>query len=648
LTLRDAFALHGQGRVGEAARIYEAIAAREPNNAEARHYLGAIFASSGRFAEAKALMKRSLELKPNEFVYLENTLGLLVLAGDFAEALELSRRAVALQPRNANVLYMQAVALQKLEIFDEARAQFAALLRLAPDHQAGRKEYAVTLARLGEHEEALRVIEALIAERPRFPEAYLVRANIRAIRGEYTLALADYERALALQPNAHETWFSYGRALEALGLHDKAIVAYDRAIALRPNYDDALIGRGNALKMANRLPEAIASFDQAVALGGDSVPKGLVARAAALVEAGEAEEARQILRRVIEAGGRTGAAWLVLADLVNFEPGDPAFAALEGRLAEVEARSPDESEALHFVLGKAYLDLGDTENAFNHLDAGNRLKRAQLAYDAAVNRERNATIAAAFPAEIFERFADQGSPAESPIFVVGMPRSGTTLIEQILASHPAVHGAGELSVLPQIAAEIGGVANGVGRLTAEGLARLGDAYVARVGRMPEGKVCFVDKLPANFLNLGFIRLILPHARIVHSRRDPVDTCLSCYTKSFNSASLPFAFDQTELGLYYRDYAALMAHWRMTLPATHVLEVDYEAVVDDLETQARRMLAFLDLPWDPACLDFHRTRRPVHTVSVNQVRKPIYRSSVGRWRKHAARLGPLLQALGVQP
>ena len=227
-----------------------------------------------------------------------------------------------------------------------------------------------------------------------------------------------------------------------------------------------------------------------------------------------------------------------------------------------------------------------------------------------------------------------------------MPRSGTTLIEQILASHPAIHGAGELPILPRIAVEIGGVPEGVAALTAERLAPLGDAYAERFGAPPAGKSRWVDKFPGNFAYAGLIRLILPEARIIHARRDPVDVCLSCYTKHFDSPALAFAYDMTELGRYCRDHLALMAHWRSVLPESHFLEVDYEAVVDDLEREARRMLDFLDLPWDPACLEFHRTDRPVRTASVNQVRQPIYRTSAGRWRAHAEQLRPLLQALGV--
>jgi tetratricopeptide (TPR) repeat protein len=645
-SIQDAFALHRQGRLDEAARIYEAIAAREPKNAEARHYLGALLASAGRIPEARALMKRALDLKPGEFAFLENYVGVLVLAEAFEEALERSRLALERQPRNINLLYLNAASLQKLDRLEEARTAFVELLRLAPNHPAGRKEYAVTLSRLGEQDEALRIVEALVAEQPRFADAYLVRANVRAIRGEYRLAVADYERALTLQPNAHETWFSYGRALERLSLYDKALAAFDRALALRPTYVDALVGRGDALKLLDRASEAFACYDQAIARGGEAQRKGLVARASALAQAGRSEEARAELRRVTELYENSGAAWRELADLVKFEPGDPAFATMEARLASGATRTGPETLALHFALGKAYLDIGDSQRAFGHLNAANRLKRAQLPYDADANSARMAAIAKAFPAELFARFAGAGSRTAAPIFVVGMPRSGTTLIEQILASHPTIHGAGELPFLPQIAAEMGGVPEGVAALAATRLASLGEAYVARIGALAPGKSRWVDKLPGNFVNAGLIRLILPEARIIHSRRDPVDACLSCYTKDFESPALAFAYDMTELGRYSRDYLALMAHWRSVLPESHFLEVDYEAVVDDLEREARRMIAFLDLPWDAACLDFHQTNRPVRTSSVNQVRRPIYRTSAGRWRAHADCIGPLLQALGV--
>jgi hypothetical protein len=231
-----------------------------------------------------------------------------------------------------------------------------------------------------------------------------------------------------------------------------------------------------------------------------------------------------------------------------------------------------------------------------------------------------------------------------------MPRSGTTLVEQILASHPQVHGAGELTALEtilidQLGARLSPIdrARRLADLSAGDLAAMGGAYISRIRALAPGALRVTDKMPANFRFAGLIRLMLPNARIIHCRRDPVDTCLSCYARKF-SRGQPYAYDLRELGLYYRAYDALMAHWRRLLPMDRLIEVRYEQVVGDLEGEARRMIAFLDLAWDDACLTFHRTRRPVRTASVNQVRQPLYRTSVARWRPYEKHLGPLLDAL----
>jgi hypothetical protein len=267
-------------------------------------------------------------------------------------------------------------------------------------------------------------------------------------------------------------------------------------------------------------------------------------------------------------------------------------------------------------------------------------------YSADATERSFAAVAAAFTPELLESRAGLGARSPAPIFVVGMPRSGTTLIEQILAAHPAVHGAGELRYMRRIIERISDFPQGVATLDADTLKRLGEDYLSRLEALAGGKPRVVDKAPGNFVCAGLIRLILPDAKIIHARRDPVDTCLSCYTKLFADA-LNFTYDMTELGRYCRDYLKLMDYWRAVLPASHFLEVDYEAVVDDIEAEARRMLEFLELPWDPACLEFYRVERPVRTASVNQVRQPIYRSSSGRWRKHADALQPLLKTLEIE-
>ncbi len=247
------------------------------------------------------------------------------------------------------------------------------------------------------------------------------------------------------------------------------------------------------------------------------------------------------------------------------------------------------------------------------------------------------------------RHANSGAPSERPIFVVGMPRSGTTLVEQILASHPQVWGGDELGVMGSLAANLPapGYPGVMTNIDPAALLDLGRNYLTQTEALAQGRARLVDKMPANFALAGLIALALPNARIISCRRDPVDTCLSCYSMEFSNANVRFSYDMTELGRYWRAYDKLVAHWRKILPPDRFLDVQYEDVVADIEPQARRLVAFAGLDWDDACLAFHKAERAVHTASVNQVRKPIYTSSVRRWAPFAAQLRPLLRALEIE-
>jgi hypothetical protein len=243
-----------------------------------------------------------------------------------------------------------------------------------------------------------------------------------------------------------------------------------------------------------------------------------------------------------------------------------------------------------------------------------------------------------------------GEQSSVPVFILGMPRSGSTLVEQILASHPKVFGAGEIDDFGKAILGLSGAARRaitspevVSLMSGEQLRQLGASYVGRIKAAAPAAQRITDKMLENFRFTGLIHLALPNARIIHTRRDPIDTCLSCFSKRF-AENLPYTYDLGELGRYYRAYEALMAHWRSVLPQNVMLEVRYEEVVADLEGQARRILAHCGLEWDPHCLDFHKTERPVRTASVAQVRQPIYKSSVGRWRAFESFLGPLLAEL----
>jgi hypothetical protein len=280
------------------------------------------------------------------------------------------------------------------------------------------------------------------------------------------------------------------------------------------------------------------------------------------------------------------------------------------------------------------------------------LKRRQIEYDEPGIANFFERIRGAFDSGLFDRFQGEGNPSSAPIFVVGMPRSGSTLIEQILASHPQIHAAGERNDLERaigMVLSVGGqpvpypecvpaLDDGVT------LRRVGQTYIACMPSPADGKVRIADKALNNFLHVGLIRLILPNARIVHTVRNPIDTCVSCYSKLFASG-WHFSYDLAELGRYYRRYRELMTHWQSVLPSDAMLDVSYEEVVDDLEGQSRRLIDYCGLPWDDRCLSFHRTRRPIGTASAVQVRKPLFRGSLQRWRKYEAGLAPLLQELG---
>jgi hypothetical protein len=327
-----------------------------------------------------------------------------------------------------------------------------------------------------------------------------------------------------------------------------------------------------------------------------------------------------------------------------------ALVAVENAARRSESPMPYKKAIfLHFALGKGFDDVGDYDRAFPHFIEGCKLKRATFEYDAEQMTQHFSDIMRIFNQATMERLRGGGDPSRLPFFVLGMPRSGTTLTEQIIASHPDVHGAGELLDLMTIAqrdvAGMGAVfPNNIPALDQAGLGAWGADYVAGLHRRAPDAGRITDKMPANFLAIGLIHMMLPNAKIIHVNRNPVDTCLSCFMQLFSSRQEQI-YDLAELGRYYVDYARLMGHWRSVLPAGAFLDVQYEDIVADQETQARRMIAFCGLDWNDACIDFHKSKRSIRTASVTQVRQPIYKSSVERWRPYEKFLGPLLDALG---
>jgi tetratricopeptide (TPR) repeat protein len=675
-TIDRARAAWRAGQTDDAEMACRQILSVWPGHPEASHLMGLMAYDFGNLDLAIGYLRQACQSPRAPAIYFSDFGEMCRQGGLLAEGEQAARRAVALQPNLAAAWNNLGIILQEALKLDESRSSLERALALEPSDPQTINNLANTFKRLGLAQEAEQRWRAALALRPDYAEVFSNLANLYNDQGEFDRAEAMARRAIELNPGLTDAYINLAGVETARHRHLEALHTLDALLALAPGHARALAAKALTLKDLDRLDEALAwanrasvvapdapeshnaigqvfqamgqyepalaAYERGANLPGPAQMDAIANRGSLFLEFGRQDEARQSMEEAAQAFPNSPGILYGQTELRRFEADDPLIGKMSALLAR-EGITLSDRATLHFGLAKAMLDIGDSAQAFRHYDEGNRLKRSTFDYDPDASARWMASIGATFTAEHLESKAAGGARSDLPVFVVGMPRSGTTLVEQIIASHPMAHGAGELKRLHAIAEQTGRFPDSIADLTAAESRTLGEAYLDYIAPLAAGRPRVVDKMPSNFLYCGLIRLILPDARIVHCRRDPVDTCLSCYTKLFVGEQ-SFSYDQRELGRYHRAYQALMAHWRAILPASHFLEVDYEAVVEDIEGQTRRILDFLGLPFDEACLRFHETRRPVRTASVNQVRQPLYSTSVGRWRKHAPQLQPLLQAL----
>jgi tetratricopeptide (TPR) repeat protein len=502
------------------------------------------------------------------------------------------------------------------------------------------------LQRLGRVREAIAHYRQALKLMPDYAEAHCNLGSALEALDRPAEAIACYEAALAVQPNLTGAYNNLGNALRKLGRINEAMGHYQRALDIKPDYAEAHRNLAKALLVLGRNEEAIGHYQQSLATtpAQAEVYNNIGAAHHIL---GRFEDAYRAYEQAVALTPRKATILLNMASLKPFTAAsDPRLLALQALAEPGSSLDPDDEIAMHFALGKAFTDLDLRERAFQHFITGNALKRRRIIYDETETLRTFARIRAVFGRELVSE--PGGAPSEVPVFVVGMPRSGTTLIEQVLASHSKVFGAGECEDVCALASSLTGsdgakFPDAVVTLSPDDRHCLGARYLEAIQTAAPAAKRIVDKMPMNFLYLGFIHLVLPRARIIHVRRDPVDTCYSCFSLLFNG-DLGYTYELGELGRYYRAYEALMAHWRAILPKNVMLEVAYEDVVDDLEGQTRTILAHCGLEWEAACLAFYQTQRLVRTASAAQVRQPMYRSSVGRSLRYRPLIGPLLEAL----
>lgn len=562
------------------------LAATADAAAEAQRLLREGIAAAGRGAGDEAIdwFRKAVALRP-DLAAAQANLGLLLVATQRpAEAEPALRVAVSLMPGDAALRNALGVAQEVLRRFTDAEATYRAALEIDPGLAEAHANLGNCLRRLN---------------RPLEAEAHLLRA-------------------LELRPEFAVAHFNLGVLLQDGEQFERAVAAYRQALACRPAYIEALNNLGSCLRSLGFVDEARAAFE-----------------------------------RILEWRPLQIEAHCNLAQFKTYAPGDPHIEQLLSQSHRL-ASLPDDGQVRYwFTAGKMLEDAGRHDESFAAYARGNRAKHDTTPWDEAAHLDLQRRIIATFSRE---RLAGHARPPHAegptPVFIVGMPRSGTSLLEQVLATLPGVHGAGEITWLPQTlhsaSADLPGrqfdFPESLADYSIDDYLKLGRRYVERLRELAPGATHVVDKLPDNFQHVGLIHLMFPNARIVHAMRDPMDSCFSCFSRLFVAGNLGYAYDLGAVGRYWVTYHELMQHWHAALPAGRILDVSYEAMVSDVETQARRLVEYLGLPWDARCLGFHQNRRLVKTASVAQVRKPIYRTSVARWKPYERHLGPLLEVV----
>ena len=579
--MREALAAHRQGDFTVAEARYRQILKQFPAHANAIHFLGLLSHQVGDNEAALKLLRRAIELSPKSYLYRHNLAGVFRTLRRYAEAEKCYQETLALKPKHTD-----------------------AIIGLA-------------LARMAQN---------------RFGDA-----------------LASYEHALAIEPRNFEVWIGLGAAQVELARRTEALACYREARALVAQDADKLQRVGLAFLNTDAAEEACDCFESAIAIRSDYVDAhnnlGI-----ALSELGNLKGAAEHFSEALRIKPDHASAWHNLVGIVHLNSGDPLWKPLMSLSDEMQSRPAADAILLHFSLGKVWEDAGEYERAFRHFLDGNRLQRYALDY----NEERQANyhhnFIRYFDSAFMASHANEGCDDGSPIFIIGMPRSGTTLVEQILASHPLVYGAGEQHLLRQcLDMELGPLASDdelprrLLLMDDKSLKHIGERYLSAIKELAPTAARITDKLPGNMVLVGLIHLVFPRARIIHCLREPLDTCISCFSQHFTTG-YHFSYELGELGRFYRLYDELMNHWRAVLPLGSILEVHYEDVVADIEGQARKLVAFCDLPWDESCLRFYASPRLVKTASLAQVRQPIYGSSIGRWKHYEQFLDPLMQSL----
>lgn len=623
-----------------------------PDHAEVVHLVAATALQSGRYQESEELARKALDLDPDHPFY-HNTLGEVCRAqGKFAEAELNYRAALRLKPEYAQAHGNLGMVLHVAGKFDEAVSAFAQGLEREPVNWDLHNNLGVAHQTLGQWDEAASHFRRALELQPQFGEACHNYASALKHIGRLDDARIAAERCLNLAPGIARVVWNLADIYTELEMFEPAEPLARRAIELDADVAEFYNTLARIVRERGRLEESITLNRQAIAIDPGLV-QGHNDLAVSLMAMGEMETARRALLDGLDLQPEFALAYENLARLKRHTAEDHELVErIQGLRNKLGPDNPKEM-GLCFALGKILDDMGEYQEAFHHYEKANQLKRSTFPYDPDAQDQWTRELLSTFDHERIEQWTRHGDANETPLFILGMPRSGTSLAEQILASHPMVHGAGELihfydftQTLPARLPGDDSYPGCAAELRHEDLKWMAQAYLeATLPLAPDARY-ITDKMPMNYLHLGLIASTFPNARIILCERDVRDVCLSLYFQHFAARNF-FAYDLYEIGRYYRQYRWVIEHWMMVL-GSRIMTLSYESLVSDLETTCRHLLSECDLPWDERCLDFHQTRRPVQTASGWQVRQPIHTRSVARWKHYESHLSLLDAGLGGLP
>ena len=641
----EALELINAGDPVAAEKLCREAVERNPKDVNMSGLLGAVLIKRRRLDEAEQVLKQTIALAPT-FAKAHEDLGYALLEQErYEEAVEVLQKAARLDPKLDAARFNLGKALASTGRGKEADAAFEASFELSPErkklalaakhHQEGRIEDAEQLYRQvlnnnPRNVDALRMLAMVAATAKRYDDAERLLRKAVGIAPDFLTAVVDlgrvlkeqdrfeeaidcFKNAIAINPNNPHTHFLLASAYSPAALNHEAAREYRRALDLAPEHPGALLGLGNALKTIGKQDEAIKAYRDCIRVRPDN-----------------------------------GEIYWSLANLKTYRFSDEQIAEMAARVDNPEGLTEQSEVNFLFALGKAHDDRQDYDQAWRYYERGNGKQRMLAQYDPVQTETINDAIVEVFDKALLEEKAGKGCPDRAPIFVLGLPRSGSTLVEQILASHSQVEGTSELPYLGRVAMSLNrNRADGVNypeavrELEAAHLTALGEDYInyAQLHRT-ERKPFFIDKMPNNFPTIGFLNLILPQAKIIDARRHPLDACVGNFRQHYAKGQT-FSYDLTDLGEYCLQYLRMMDHWHQALPG-RILTVQYEELVTDFENQARRLLDHCELPWEEACGRFYETERPVRTASSEQVRQPIYTGALNFWRNYERHLDELIE------